>query len=437
MSIRESGDALAAYQLDSSLELVQSILKSSTKAKTIFKDEKGQLLTLEEDQRAFDPFCPRFQPTVQTASYIERIEMTGVANFGGISEVIIPPRGDFLSDLTICMTLPKLVPLDGFYADWTSSIGHALPRRISLFLGNDQFDCLEGEWLEILDQIDTADKQWAANCAAVGRYESPFLVTSQSVTNPVQAGDRTFYCRLRFGFTDDISLSLPIISLPFTEIKLRVEWRPFEECITYDGTIPPLAQPILSSWMNATYTKLDTRYSLPVYNYQEAKLAYLYRTMRTIELMIPSQATTAQVSLSQIKLPVSGLVFVLRESDAEDNNDWFNFTQHDGSAKPLLKTARLTVDNFERYAAQDETFYRLFLPTTFVKRSPRNCIYIMPFARDLLETNKASGTLDFGKIKNPMLWLTLDGKQLACRLKVYALTYNIMGVRKGQILLRS
>lgn len=437
MATRESGDALAAYQLDSGQELVQSILIAAKKCKSVFESDKGELLTLEERQTQFDPFCPAFKPTVQMASYIERLEMTGVANFGGVSELIIPPQGDFLSDLTICMALPKLIPTDGYYADWTSAIAHVLPRKVTLYLGNLEFDALEGDWLELLDEIDVTDRQWSGNCAQVGRFESPLLVTSQSADDPVQRGEMTYYSRLRFGFTDALNLSVPIISLPFTQIRLKIEWQSFDQCITYDGDTPPLFQPITHAWVNAMFTKLDTTYSLPIYNYRDANLAYLYRTMHCIEKMLPAGATNTQIPLSEIKLPVAGLVFVIRTLEAEENNDWFNFAIPDGTATPILKTARMTVDSYERYPCQDETFYRTYLSNRFVKRSPRNYIYIMPFAKKLLEINEASGTLDFSRIKNPTLWLTLSGDQSAVRIKVFALMYNIVGIRKGQIIVRS
>lgn len=437
MAYNQSGDALAAYQLDSGQDLVKSILISARKTQSIFATENGQHLTLEQMQTNYDPFCPAFKPMVQMASYVERLEMTGVANFGGVSELVIPPRGDFLSDLTVCMTLPKLTPTDGLYADWTSAIAHTLMRKATLYLGNLELDVLEGDWLEILDQFDVSDKQWSGNCAQVGRYETPVLVTSQSITDPVQATDRTFYCRLRFGFTDALNLSIPIISLPFTEIRIRFEWRNFDECIIYDGDTPPLAQSVQATWVNATFTKLDTQYALPVYNYRDANLAYLYRTMHCIERMIPANATCTQIPLSELKVPVAGLVFVVRGATSEANNDWFNFTLADGTGTPVLATARLTVDGYERYPLQDESFYRLFLPNRYVNRSPRNCIYIMPFAQKLLEVNQASGALDFAKIKNPMLWLTFSGDQPASRVKVFALTYNIVGIRKGQIIVRS
>lgn len=437
MSIRESGDALAAYQLDSSLQLVQSLLTNTPRSKKVFRDDEGRAVILERDQTVFDPFYPCFEPTVQMASYVQRVEMTGTPNFGGVSEFVIPPMGDFLSNLVVCITLPELKPQDGFYADWTSSIAYVLCQKIDLYFGNTLFDTLEGDWLEILDEIDLPDRQYNANCQMVGRYASPYLVTSQSADEPVQDGDRTFYCRLRFSFTDAVNMSLPLLSLPFTQIRIRITWRPFDECITYDGIIPPLYQPIRETWINATYTKLDTAYSLPVYNYADAKLAYLHRTMRYVEQIIPAGAINTQLSLSEIKVPCSGLVFVLRDLNSEANNDWFNFSLSDGSASPILSSARLTVDGYERYPKQDETFYRLEIPSTYVKRSPRNCVYIMPFSQSLLEVNKSSGTLDFEKIKNPTLWLTLNGLQTATRLKVFALTYNIMGIRKGQIILRS
>lgn len=416
MTSTNSADLSAAYQLRS----IQDFTK---------------LLNRPNDLVLLDPLAPAFQKSLHLASYSERIEMSGTPAYGGITSTVIPNRGDFLSNLTVCFTLPLLQYTTGTYANYTSSVAHVLPKRIELMLGEAVLDRLEGQWMECQDQVTIPNTKWTADCLMKGRYESYVIPNSQSDTDRVQTGPITFRCPLLFSFADDKSLALPLASLPFSTLTLRVTWNTFENCVIFDGTTFPPKLPMLDAWIEAEYTKVEGSHVTvnPKYNFHTAQLRYIIRQKKYFDFQVPAGATSMHFALDSILAPCAGLMFFCREEFAEQNNDWFNFSHLDATGSPIVQTARLTCDGTEIFPERDESFYRLAETSTKALRAPTGNQYLMSFSPFFWEVNKASGAMDFRKIKNTQLWIKFSGKQTASTLRVMAVVYNIMDVKKGQV----
>ena len=94
------------------------------------------------------------------------------ANFGSISEIIIPRIGDLVSNMYIHITLPKLgkVSTNTTYSaenfntkyGWVNSIGHTLIDYIELQIGGQKIDQHSGKWLDLITQLTKMD---AANAS--------------------------------------------------------------------------------------------------------------------------------------------------------------------------------------------------------------------------------------------------------------------------------
>lgn len=386
-----------------------------------------------------DPMAPSFQPSLQVATYRERIEMTGTPNYGGVTSTEIPNRGDFLTKLSVCFTLPVIPFTTGTYANYTSAIAHVLVKKADLTLGEAYLDKLQGDWMEAQDQLSIPDAKWVGDCLTKGRYQSNVIPGSQTDTDRTQTNPVTFTCPLPFSFSEAKNLALPLVSLPFSQLTLRVEWNTFTKCIIYDGaTAPPLVH-MMDAWIDAEYTKVQgpSIQLNPRYNFNTSFLRYVIRQRRYFDFEIPAGATTMQFSLDAILAPCAALLFFCREHISAENNDWFNFSHVDtvgaGSGDPIVDTIRLTCDGIDLVTESEESYYRLTEPGNKALRSPMSNQYLISFTPDFLETNQASGAVDFRRIKNTQLWLKFSGEQTACTLRVMALCYNVMEIKHGQV----
>lgn len=378
-----------------------------------------------------DPMLPSFQSTVQSATYRERIEMTGVPSYGGQTVTEIPNRGDFLTKLSICFTLPVLMWTEGTYANYTNAIAHVLPKRVELMLGEALLDRLYGDFMECEDQLTIKDGKWKADCLSKGRYESYLLPSSQGDGQRTQTKPATFTCDLPFSFTKSLSLALPLMSIPFSRLTLRIAWSTFDRCVIFDGDNLPPFMPMMDAWLEAEYTKLEPTYSIPRYSFNVTDLRYIIQQRKYVDECIPAGATSIQVSLDSIVAPCAAIVFFLRDSFAAENNDWFNFSLIDST--PVLSTARLTCDGTDIFIEREEGFYRLEEPAKKAARAPNANVYLMSFTSDFTETNTSSGSMDLKQIRNTCLWLKLTGQQEQCQLRVMALCYNILAIKEGRI----
>ncbi len=402
-------------------------------------EEFQQFASLSSDAKLplIDPMMPAFQRTVQSASYRQRIELTGVPQYGGQTYTEIPNGGDFLTNLSISFTLSPLVYTTGTYANYTNAIAHVLPRRVEFYLGEALLDRLEGDFLECEDQFTVLDAKFDADSESKGRYASELLLTSQDENTRIQTDPRTFVCPLPFSFTQSLSLALPLISLPFTRLSVRIFWNTFGKCIVFDGIDPPSFAPIMDAWLEAEFTKLDPIYAIPKYSFHQSDLRYILRQRKYIEEQIPAGLTTFQVSLDSIQAPVAAIVFFIREEEAALNNDWFNFSDYAGNGGlPIMSSARLTCDGTDIFIEREESYYRTIEPSTKTYRGPKGYVYLMSFTPHLNEHNMASGALDLKQIKNTTLWLRLSGQQTQSTVRVMALCYNIMAIKEGHVFLK-
>lgn len=398
-----------------------------------------EILGPNEPKLLIDPMAPNFLPSLQVASYRDRIEMSGIPNYDGFTSTEIPNRGDFLTKVSVCFTLPELTFTSGTYANYTSSIAHVLVKTADMMLGEAYLDRLDGDWMECQDQLTISDAKWTADCSTKGRYQSSVIPNSQTLTDRTQIGPITFTCPLQFSFCESKSLALPLVSLPFSQLTLRVQWNSFEKCIIYDGDTPPLMSPMLDAWIECEYTKVQgpAIQMNPRYNFHTCFLRYVIRQRRYFDFEVPAGATTMQFPLDSILAPCAGLLFFCREHVAAENNDWFNFSHIDevggGTGSPIIETIRMTCGGAELVPEREESYYRLIEASTKAYRAPMSTQYLISFTPDLFETNFASGAIDFRRIKNNQLWLKFSGNQSACTLRVMAYCYNILEIRKGAV----
>ncbi|AGF85379.1 hypothetical protein QJ854_gp403 [Moumouvirus goulette] len=153
-----------------------------------------------------------------------------VADFGETVTCTLSHMGDLIGKIFIYIELPPIpkftnseTGLDNQIKKfaWVRHLGYALIKQVSIEIGGKIIDKHYGEWLYIWSQVSnnqpkTLDKM-------IGNIPSMY-----NFTNGKEG--REIYIPLEFWFCKNSGLSLPLVALSSTEVKINVEFRKLEEC---------------------------------------------------------------------------------------------------------------------------------------------------------------------------------------------------------------
>lgn len=347
-------------------------------------------------------------------------------NFDKLFEIDIPRNGDFLHKMYIVITLPQLTPTSGTYAGWTNSIGHALIDYIELDIGGVTIQKHYGLFLELENELkqvrSSADKM-------IGKYLQMRTLQNNAISQT------TYIIPLRFWFCEELSSSLPIIGLRFCPIKLRIQTKKFEECIVYDGTTPPNPVNFVSGNILSEYIFVEDNLREKFINQPHQYLIQGCLLNNDNPVTIENSTVHTKIDLNFSGL-CSELIFVLREIESENNNDWFNFSNRNITLGqpliPLLSKAKLIIDGSDRTELQDQLILSLVNSNRYHTNTTDKGIYIIPFSNNP-EKWIPNGTMNFTVTDFATLYMEFDPQFVISNLFVFARTLNSMTIENGLI----
>ena len=99
---------------------------------------------------------------------------------------------------------------------WTYKLGHAIIENVSLYFNDKLIDEHTGEYLELWSQLYLKKNKYISYRNLIGH-------NSQSYTDQIgPINEQLLYIPLRFWFCQDIGLSLPLVAMKGTNIKIKV-----------------------------------------------------------------------------------------------------------------------------------------------------------------------------------------------------------------------
>lgn len=173
----------------------------------------------------------------------EPIDFISPANFGKTCYANINLRGEFITRLFVAITLPDIYTpqlnasisgdcsIDDVYPSfgWTNSIGHALIEYAAIEIDGVEYDRLNSQLLECLDEFWTPyEKQEVVN-ELIGRVGSGF--SSKSLRGTAERRQKTVIVPLPFWFSrGDAAAALPIDALSKSTVRLKIKFRSLDGC---------------------------------------------------------------------------------------------------------------------------------------------------------------------------------------------------------------
>ena len=157
------------------------------------------------------------------------------ANFGETVTCELSRAGDMIGKIFLYVDIPALPKFynqlfqedDNKKIAWVNYLGYALIQEIIIEIGGKQIDKQYGEWMYIWSQV-SKENQSAIN-KMVGNVPSLYEFSNGKQSYKL-------YIPLEFWFCKNSGLSLPLIALMSTNIKLIVSFRKLEECFRIGPT---------------------------------------------------------------------------------------------------------------------------------------------------------------------------------------------------------
>ena len=167
-----------------------------------------------------------------------------IPNFGEKVSCIINSEGDLLNNIGIVIKLPLIKDLSNEntvinnynYSDyqynkfaWVRKIGYHILKSVEIEINGRVIDRHYGEWLNIWNELTMSSDQIEGNNINIGNIPQLYNFTSNK-------NEYILRIPLQFWFCRGSGLSLPIVSLQYSQIKINVEFNDLDDCFIKSPT---------------------------------------------------------------------------------------------------------------------------------------------------------------------------------------------------------
>lgn len=357
---------------------------------------------------------------------IERINITpqDVVDFNKPITFQVKKIGQFLKKTYFAFTLPSLTPTSGTYAGWTNSIGYAIIDYIDLKINGLKVDTMYGLFMRIWYDLSKDPGYKNASDNLTGTFQNLSSLKYNALTQS------NYFVELDFWYSQNISLALPLISLTQNSfIEYIVYLNPFDKCIVYDGVTPPNPVKIIDSYLATDQIFVNDQFAR---KFLGEKQLYI---IKQHQFQFDNVVGNSKLLKLYFNHPCNQLLFVLRETESEDNNDWFNFAIRTNGivnqpVNPLLQNARLLLDGKPRNDFLKSNELSTLNSYTYYKNTINNYIYTMPFCNDPV-VSIPNGSLNFSVISDAVLNLNLVNNAPSCSVYVFTTNFNFLTIEKN------
>lgn len=153
-------------------------------------------------------------------------------DFGTRTSCILSNNADMISNAALRIVLPsvpKITDANGNLSQtkfaWIKRIGHAIVKSVEIEIGGQVIDRHYGEWMHIFSSLTTRNITDKGIDKLIGNVPELYNFTNGK-------DEYTLYVPLYFWFCRKASLSLPLVALHFSEVRINVELYELDRCFT-------------------------------------------------------------------------------------------------------------------------------------------------------------------------------------------------------------
>lgn len=356
------------------------------------------------------------------------------------------------------------------YLSFTNNTGHAFVKEVSILIQDQEIDKHYSEWFDIWSELtDPNEIEHLPVNKHVGKN-----IYYKSIKNPeadvadqeifIESDDTlTCYVPLKFWFTKNPGLALPLLCLYHHTVKFKFVFRKMDALFNSNTTFSnPTTAPDVKLYIDYILLDEDERRKFITDN----KHTYL---ITQLQRHGPQQLTNIHDLV--FNHPVKEIVWVCRNQNAGtegsnpavngasfdgasnlssatadfggswNNNDFFNYSSPDRSiltevvggnkSYEPFTYATLLLNGIERFTKRRPSYFRITQPMNYHSKVPSKHIYVYSFALKP-EEHQPSGTCNFSVIQKAQLKFdAVSGTGQQMDLIVFAVNYNQLCIMDG------
>lgn len=369
-------------------------------------------------------------------------------------------HADLVSKMFICMTIPDIYSNGSYKFKWVPNFGEVLIDNVEMYIGGSLIDRHYGEWLHIWNELTLPKNKKDLYNKMIGNTEDMYNPIDKNtgfypssiagISSPSIIG-RQIIIPLNFWFNSNIGLALPLIGIQYQPVEIRVEFKKiYDLYLIYEGDkyVRPNVMDInhiFFNFVDTTKVSLDNNY-IEIDPYIEANYIWVenkereYFAKQSIEFLI-EQVTRIDNNYIKNKYnifdlhlfnPVKELLWVIKRSDNNINNTWFNFSDDNIPNKKILLNAKIILNGQDRIEEKNAGYFNLIQAYKH-HNNTLDGLYIYSFALKP-ELFQPSGSCNMSVVNKIQLYLETNvpfDNTYDYELSVYAISYNFLRMISG------
>lgn len=362
-------------------------------------------------------------------------------------------HGDLVQQVYFVFELPD-IKTNIYEFKWIENLGEAIIDNYYINIGGVIADKQHGEYLHINNMLTHGDDKRNIYNRMIGNIPeltNPKVFTGKYPSSNPALRSRKIYVPLNFWFNKDSGCALPLLCLQYSDTEITIELRPIfhlYKLLIQNKYIAPRKyneNELLHNFVsNEAITYMSSANILDIKAYLEVNYYFLDKKEREIIAFNPHEYLIEQVfRIDRYKLtetniyelvlqnPVKEFIWVLKRSDIEVTNDWFNFTDDKTS---ILKSGKFIFNGMDRIDEKDWMYFNYLQPYQHHKSNPKDGIYVYSFSISPDDNTQPSGSCNMSRINKIQIMLNLI-KPLSnlynYDLTIYVISYNFLKITSG------
>ena len=437
--------------------------------------------------------------------------------------------GDLLSTMYFCFNLPEIYSGTrnniNYEFQWIKNIGTNIIDNVRILLGGNILDSHYGEWLNIWNELTLSNDELTAFNKLIGNIPElydpknsngslnsegiPIYPTNSIDSNIPSIEKQIIYVPFAFWFNKNPGLALPLIALQYMDLEVYIDIKPIYDLYTIIETdtnttnsgkrIKPTSEHHnigyffksnkfvndldIIPFMELNYIFLDEKERT---RFSGVEHQYLIETTRKIH-------STGHTNFANIKLelqhPTKKIIWVGKRNDADERNDWNNYTNwiyedippfrtenyqtiynygknynneyfypdpNDSSQnwqnytylkKDIINNAKLILNGMDRFDYKDNKYFQYAQPLQHFKKSfNKDGIFLYSFSLNP-EKHQPSGSCNMSRINKISIQFEINNPPIKSNINpeddptnnyyyqydfnIYSVTYNIFRIMSG------
>ena len=376
-------------------------------------------------------FIERYAGQTQFAQRVDQVifDEQSVA-FGSENHRILPRNGDLITNMYMLVQFPQIPNVSVL-----DSVGTLMFQYVELYIGSELVERLYGEHIEMMYDL-TIPK---------GKQPGLTFLTGKTLQyQNVPLG--SYYVPLPFSL---FNRGLPLCAFK-EDVTLRIVWNPS----TFFTSPPTLYNGTFTATLSIEYTYISEAEikfirgngQAPHGSGQTPQVPQgpsqtepsglasptprIFEQVQRNEFFIPQGVSNVQCSLNFYN-PVKELFFVFQQDSARgydySNTATASVSSNTIGTTDLLNKLQLNFNTADRiqYTVGTPQFLRIIQPLEFHTRVPDRLFYMYSFSLDP-EGDSPSGSVNLSRIKNQILYISLNPTPTNVNVRVYAISYNFL-----------